>query len=157
MPLLRWAGAIALACLLAAPAVGQTTYPKIIAPSTIVPPSGVAYSDADGSTKVASPTTPLPVTPVARTEAVQLIAASTSTGTQTLFGGNYAFAQSCINYNGQTITLRYRGPDGATMQTAATKTATDVSLVAVPAGAVMDATVPSAAIGCNASITRIPQ
>ncbi|CAM3285188.1 MULTISPECIES: hypothetical protein [Sphingomonas] len=155
MRTLLWVGAAALACLSSSAAA--QTYPKIIAPSTIVPPSGVAYSDADGSTKVASPATPLPVTAVARTEAVQLIAASSSTGTQTLFGGSYAFAQSCINYNGQSITLRYRGPDGATMQTAATKTATDVSLVAVPAGAVMDATVPSAAIGCNASMTRIPQ
>jgi len=57
------AGLIALACL-SADAVAQTTYPKIISPSTIVPPAGAAFTDSSGETRIASPTSPLPVTAV---------------------------------------------------------------------------------------------
>ncbi|WP_455156034.1 hypothetical protein [Sphingomonas zeae] len=120
-----------------------------------IDPGASAIVDKNGNPVDAS--NPLPVQPSGRTEAVQLIAASASTGAQMLLGGRYAFAQACLNYNGQAISLRYRGPDGTAMQTAATKSSADTSLVEVPAGAVIDATVPSAAIGCNASMTRIPQ
>lgn len=83
MTLLRWAGAIALACLMAAPAVGQT-YPKIIAPSNIVPPSGLAFTGADGNTKVASPTDPIPTTAAALAPATSTPLTGTSTGAQTV-------------------------------------------------------------------------
>ena len=150
-----WAGAMALACL--STSAAAQTLPQIVPPSNIIPPAGVAFNGADGKSKIASPGNPLPVQPVGRTDAVQLIAASASTGAQTLLGGRYAFAQACLNYNGQSVSLRYQGPDGIAMLTAATKSSADTSLVEVPAGAVVDAIVPSAAIGFNASITRIPQ
>lgn len=153
-----WAGAAALACL-ASGAAAQTQLPPVKDwAGRTVPGGAVILVDKDGRPITSdNPLSALPVQPIGRTEAVQLIAASTSTGAQTLLGGRYAFAQACLNYNGQAITLRYRGPDGTAMQIAAAKSSADTSLVEVPAGAVVDATVPSAAIGCNASITRIPQ
>jgi len=155
MRILYLAGAMVLASS-AAPSVGQQRLPpaKDWAGSTI-PGDVSTIVDKNGNPIDAA--NPLAVQPIGRTEAVQLIAASTSTGAQTLLGGRYAFAQACLNYNSQVVSLRYRGPDGTAMQTAATKSSADTSLVEVPAGAVIDATVPSAAIGCNASMTRIPQ
>lgn len=149
-------GALALACIPVS--ASAQTYPLSASPEGWAKPSAPCVYDT--VTKMCAPATqanPLPVQPIGRTEAVQLIAASASTGAQMLLGGRYAFAQACLNYNGQAISLRYRGPDGTAMQTAATKSSADTSLVEVPAGAVIDATVPSAAIGCNASMTRIPQ
>lgn len=154
MTLLRWAGAIALACLLAAPAVGQTTYPKIIAPSTIVPPQGVAFADTDGSTKIASPATPLPV--AGRQEMVTLATANTAAPAATLYGGTYILNQACSAYG--SVTLRYRSPDGATMLPLTTKSAPDSgggSTIQFGSAQVVDVTL-TGTTGCNVTLSRVP-
>lgn len=133
------------------PAVAEITMPD---GTYITPPVTV---DVDSAGVPIGPDNPRPVAIVSNKQAVMLITASATTGPQTLFGGRYVFSQSCLNYNGQGLSLRYRGPDGTAMLTAATKTSADAALVEVPAGAIVDATVPSAAIGCNASLSRIPQ
>lgn len=115
MTLLRWACAIALACL-SSPLAAQSL-PKIIAPSTIVPPSGVAFTGADGNTKVASPDAPLPVTqgPLAAATSAPLI--GTSTGAQTVgpfvpvLGRPITVALSATSWPGGQVQL-LRSTDG---------------------------------------------
>jgi hypothetical protein len=148
--------ATAAILMIAVPAASQTAS-EVRAPSGYAPMMAPCVRQSDRRCVAASDDAPIPIKAVPRTEAIQLISAGVSAGAQTLMGGRYAFAQGCLNYRGQSVSLRYRGPDGTTMQTAATKSSADTSLVEVPAGAVIDATVPSAAIGCNASMTRIPQ
>ncbi len=148
------AGAMALACLIATPAAAQN-YPQIVAPSNVVPPQGVAFKAADGSTNVASPTTPLPV--ATRVEAFQLATANTAAPPVALVGGSYIWAQGCTGYG--SVALRYRGPDGATMVTMVTKTAADSAggtLVQLGGGAIVDVAL-SGTTGCSVSLTRVPQ
>ncbi|WP_053058542.1 hypothetical protein [Sphingomonas paucimobilis] len=82
MKILLMAGAMALACF-SAPIAAQTK-PPIAAPSSIVPPAGVAFTGADGQTKFASPADPLPTTaaPLAPAGVTPLV--GTSTGAQTV-------------------------------------------------------------------------
>jgi len=153
MTLLRWAGAIALACLPAAPAVGQE-YPKIVAPSSIVPPSGVAYKAADGSTNVVSPVTPLPV--AGRQEVVALATANAAAPAVAVYGGSYVLNQGCTAYG--SVTLRYRAADGATMLTLLSKTAADSTggtLISLGTNTIVDVAL-SGTTGCNATLARIP-
>lgn len=82
MRTLLWAGAMALACL--ATSAAAQTYPKIVAPSTIVPPSGQAFARADGSTAVVSPSDPLPTTPGPLGPSGVTALTGTSTGAQTV-------------------------------------------------------------------------
>jgi hypothetical protein len=151
MTLLRWACALALACL-STPIAAQT-YPKIIAPSTIVPPSGVAFTDIDGSTKVASPTSPLPI--AERQESVVLATANTSIAPATLYGGTYVLTQACTAYG--SVALRYRAPDG-TMLTLATKIVGDSgggSTFQFGTAQIVDVLL-TGTTGCNVTLSRIP-
>lgn len=152
MYLTRLLGAIALACLPATAAA--QTLPKIIAPSTIVPPQGVAWQDADGSTKLSTPATPLPTGGVR--EAFQLVSANTPIASATVYGGDYILAQTCTSYG--TLTLQVRGPDATTWLTLVTKTAADTGSgtgIALGSYAVVRVTV-SGAAGCFASLSRVP-
>lgn len=152
MTLLRWACAIALACL-SSPLAAQT-YPKIIAPSTIVPPSGAAYTDTDGSTKVVSPSTPLPV--AGRQELVTLATANAASAPATLYGGTYVLNQACSAYG--TLTLRYRSPDGVTMLSLSSKTAPDSgggTTLQFGSGQVVDVALANTT-GCYATLSRVP-
>lgn len=147
-----WAGALALACIPVS--ASAQTYPKIIAPSTIVPPSGVAWQDADGSTKLAGPGAPLPTGGVR--EAFQLVSANTPITSATVYGGDYILAQTCSSYG--TVTLQVRGPDASTWLTLVTKTAADTGSgtgIALGSYAVVRVTV-SGTAGCFASLSRVP-
>lgn len=147
-----WAGALALACIPVSAAA--QTYPKIIAPSTIVPPSGMAYSDDTGTTQIVSPTKPLPTGGVR--EAFQLVSANTPITSATVYGGDYILAQTCSSYG--TVTLQVRGPDASTWLTLVTKTAADTGSgtgIALGSYAVVRVTV-SATTGCFASLSRVP-
>lgn len=101
-------------------------------------------------------TNPVPVATNGKQESYNLIDANSVAPAQTVYGGSYVFSQSCSGYG--TVTLRYRGPDGATMQVLVTKTATDAAggtLVSLASYVVVDATV-SGTTGCNATIARVP-
>jgi hypothetical protein len=151
MRTLLWVGAIALACL--STSAAAQTYPKIVAPSTIVPPSGVAFTDVDGSTKVASSATPLPV--AGRQESVALATANTASAPVTLYGGTYILTQACTAYG--SVALRYRAPDG-TMLTLATKIAGDSgggSTFQFGTAQIVDVLL-TGTTGCNVTLSRIP-
>lgn len=151
MRLCLWAGAIALAFL--STSAAAQTLPKIVPPSNIIPPAGVAYADTDGSTKITSPATPLPV--AGKQEAVALVSANTATAPATLYGGTYVLNQLCTAYG--TVALRYRGPDGATMLPLIMKAAADTAGTAVQfgSGQVVDVAL-SGTTGCNVTLSRIP-
>lgn len=151
MKAILWVGALVLACL--SPSAAAQTYPKIIAPSTIVPPSGVAFTDADGLTKVASPATPLPV--AGRQESVALATANTAAVPATLYGGSYILTQACTAYG--SVALRYRAPDG-TMLTLATKIVGDTgggTVFQFGTSQVVDVLL-TGTTGCTVTLSRIP-
>lgn len=146
------AGAMALAGL-SSVAMAQGL-PKITPPSTFIPPAGVAFNATDGSSLIASPSTPLPV--AARGEAFQLVTANVPIAPVTLAGGNYVLTQLCASYG--TVALRYRGPDGATMIQLVSKTAADSgggTVLAFGTNAIVDVAL-SGTTGCNVTLARIP-
>ncbi len=156
MTLLRWAGAIALACCLTAPAAAQT-YPLSASPEGWARPTAPCVYDPIA--KTCAPITasaPLPVLTINRTETFQLATANTASAPVTLFGGSYVFTQNCTAYG--TVTLRYRGPDGATMTAMLSKTAADSSggtIASFGTGAIVDVSL-SGTTGCSATLARIP-
>lgn len=152
MSLLRWAGAIALAC--SSVGASAQTLPRIAAPGTIVPPSGAAFSAPDGSTNIVSNATPLPVG--SKAETVRLAIANVAGQAATLYGGSYVLSQACASYG--TVTLRYLAPDGVTMTALVAKTAADAnggSPVSLGSSAIVDVVL-SGTTGCNVSLSRIP-
>lgn len=156
MTLLRWAGAIALACLMATTAAAQT-YPLSASPDGWARPTVPCVYDPVA--KVCSPITPaapLPVLTINRTESFQLVTANTASAPATLIGGAYVFTQTCSGYG--SVTLRYRGPDGATMTPMVSKTAADTSggtIASFGNGAIVDVVL-SGTTGCNVTLARIP-
>lgn len=89
-------------------------------------------------------------------EVFSLVAANTPAAAATVYGGAYVLAQACTSYG--TVTVRYRGPDGATMLPLLSKTAPDAgggTLLSLGSGAVIDATITGGA-GCNVSLSRVP-
>ncbi len=156
MTLLRWAGAIALAICLAAPAAAQT-YPLSASPEGWARPTVPCVYDPIAKTCAPiTPSAPLPVLTTNRTETIQLATANTAAAPVTLIGGSYVFTQGCATYG--TVTLRYRGPDGATMTAMLSKTAADSgggTIASFGTGAIVDVTL-SGTTGCNATLARIP-
>ncbi|WP_058733244.1 hypothetical protein [Sphingomonas sanguinis] len=156
MTLFRWACAIALACL-SARATAQS-YPLSASPDGWARPTSPCVYDP--ATKLCAPTTasaPLPVLTINRAETFQLATANTASAPVTLVGGSYILAQSCTGYG--SVSLRYRGPDGAAMVAMVTKTAADSAggtLVQLGGGAIVDVSL-SGTTGCNVSLTRVPQ
>lgn len=152
MSLLRWAGAIALAC--SSVCATAQTFPRVSAPSTFVPPSAAAFTDTDGQTRVASTATPLPV--AGRAETARLAIANVPSQAASLYGGSYVLSQACTGYG--TVTLRYLAADGITMTALVSKTAADTnggSPVSLGSSAIVDVVL-SGTTGCNVSLSRIP-
>lgn len=152
MFLLRWAGAIALAC--SSVCATAQTLPRVSAPAAFVPPAAAAFTDADGSTKVASNATPLPV--AGRAETFRLVVGNAPSSAATLFGGSYVLTQSCTAYG--TVTLRYLAADGITMTAMLAKSAADTTggtLVSLGSSAIVDVVL-SGTTGCNVTLSRIP-
>ena len=146
------AGALALA-LSPGVALGQSA-PFAYVQNGNAPIRAPCVVQADLTCAAVSSTYPMPT--AAKQESVTLIAANTPASAATVYGGNYAFSQTCSAYG--TLTLRYRGPDGATMLTLVSKTASDstgATLVQLGSNAVVDATV-SGTTGCNATLSRVP-
>jgi hypothetical protein len=145
-----WSSAMLLLASSAAPAPAQT----VTLPSGSAPGQAVGYGPVNGAYTAVDATHPLPVAGLQ--QAVPLVAANAPTAGATAFGGKYVFAQACATYG--TVTLRYRGPDGATMTTLLSKTTADAgggTLISLGTNAVVDATV-NGTTGCNASLSRVP-
>lgn len=155
MTFLRMAGAMALALLCAqGGAMAQTTAASVQAPAGYAPMQATCVKQLDGTCSPVSATAPLPTTGFA--DSFGLAAANVPASAVTVAGGRYVVSQVCSAYG--TLTVRYRGPDGATMLTLLSKTAADSgggTLITLAAGAVIDATV-SGTTGCNATLVRVP-
>lgn len=153
MDVLKFSTAL-LALFMAIPFANAQSAVSARAPANFAPITAPCAVQPDGSCAAVSTALPLPTQ--AKQESVTLIAANTPAAVQTVYGGNYAFSQTCSAYG--TVVLRYRGPDGATMLTLVSKTASDstgATLVQLGSNAVVDATV-SGTTGCNATLSRVP-
>lgn len=137
-------------------AIGQTTN-SVQFPAGYAPGESPCVLQANNLCVPVSSTAPLPV--AARQESVALASANTAAGLSTVYGGSYIASQTCTSYNSGTLTIRYRGPDGATMLTLLSKTASDATggtLVSLGSNAVVDATLPAGSNGCNVTLARVP-
>ncbi|MEJ8630437.1 hypothetical protein P0F65_12375 [Sphingomonas sp. I4] len=83
------------------------------------PGSAPCVRQADGSCVPVGPAAPLPV--AGKQESLVLAAANSAAAPQVVYGGAYVFGQACGSYNGGTLALRYRGPDGVAMLTLLTR------------------------------------
>lgn len=136
------------------PVMASAQSKPIAAPGSFVPQGAIAYGAAGATATPVTPTSPLPV--MTRGESFQLVTANAPAAAVTLVGGSYVFAQLCTGYG--SIALRYRGPDGATMVTLASKTAADSgggTVFSFGTNAIVDAVV-SGTTGCNATLARMP-
>lgn len=142
----------------AAPGVAQTRGGSVQFPAGYAPGSSPCVKQADGSCSPVSPTMPLPV--AARQESVVLVAANSAAAAQAVYGGSYTFGQSCAAYNGGSLALRYRGPDGTSMLTLVGKTMSDgnggATLVVLGSNAIVDVALPAGSVDCVATLARVP-
>ncbi len=156
MNMLHRACAILLA-LTATAAYGQTvTLPQVKnAGGSNVPSGAAVLTDSSGIEK-GTAANPLAVATNGKQETFALVTANAPATAATTYGGSYVVSQSCATYG--TVTVRYRGPDGATMLTMLTKTSADSTggtLVSLASSAIVDATV-SGTTGCNVTLARVP-
>lgn len=138
----------------AMPMVASAQSKPVAAPGSFVPQGAIAYGASGAVATPVTPTSPLPV--MTRGESFQLITANASAPAAGLVGGAYVFTQLCTSYG--TVTLRYRGPDGATMIALVSKTAADSgggTILSFGSNAIVDATV-SGTTGCNATLAKMP-
>lgn len=139
-------------CSHVAPVAAQS---RVQTPGGTAPGTSVGYGAKDGAWTPVTTATPLPTG--GKQESFVLVASNTPASPVTAYGGTYVFSQACSAYG--TLSLRYRGPDGATMMAMLSKTAADTAggtMIALGTNAVIDATV-SGTTACNATLTRIPQ
>lgn len=123
-------------------------------PSGAAPGQAIGFGALSGPFTPVDPNHPLPVT--GRAEGFAVAAANSAAAAVSVSGGDYILAQQCAAYG--TVTLRGRGPDGASMVPLLTLSAADTgggSGVTLGAGAVVDLVL-SGTTGCNATLTRVP-
>lgn len=147
----RWIGFALLACCVVGSGAGAQS---VRLPGNFAPGASIGYGAADDNWTAVTEATPLPTAP--KQESYVLVSANASTGPATLYGGTYVVTQGCAGYG--TVTLRYRGPDGATMLPLLSRTASDSSggtVVALGSNAMVDATLVGTT-GCNVQIARLP-
>lgn len=129
--------ALAVLMMIATPAAAQ-----------LAPTSG-KYVDADGHAQNVA------VVGAPR-EAVLLVSANTATAGATVYGGSYAFTQTCAGYG--TLMLQVLGPDGATWLTLASYSGSDTGAAhgfSLGSFATVRVVIAGTA-GCNAVLARIP-
>jgi hypothetical protein len=158
MKMVRMMGAIALLLPAAAMAQGNQGAGTVNKPASnvAVQMGGVDASfnlkalKVDGSGQLMAAASP-------KQEVFALVAANVPSAPATVTGGSYILTQDCSAYG--SLTLRYQGPDGATMTALLTKTSTDIgggTLVSLGSAQVVDVTL-SGTTGCNAKLARNPQ
>lgn len=125
-------------------------------PAGYAPGMAPCIQQTDGSCPPVSATSPMPTAP--KRENLALVNGDV-VSMMTAYGGTYILNQGCAAYNGGSLALRYRGPDGITMLTLATKAASDTAggtLVSLGSNALIDVALPAGASGCNVSLARVP-
>lgn len=146
---------------LAAPLqAGAQTADSIRYPADYAPGYAPCTRQGDGTCVAVSATMPLPVTANSRQESFTLAAANTASPATSVYGGAYVISQTCTSYNAGALTVRYRGPDGVTMLTLMSKTASDTTggtLVSLGSNSIVDVALPSGSTGCAATLARVPQ
>jgi len=135
------------------PAMAQT----VVLPSGNAPGASIGFGEVNGQFTAVTGSTPLPIS--GKQESFALATANSASAAATVYGGAYIFNQSCTTYNSGSLTFRYRGPDGVTLMTLVSKSATDSgggTLVSLGSSTVVDVTLPSGSTGCNATLSRVP-
>lgn len=146
------AGALALV-LSASGALAQSSIPQVKDRFGRLVDGGASMA-VDKNGNAIDITNPLPVS--GRQELLTLITANAPAAPVAVYGGTYVYSQGCTAYG--SLTLRYRGPDGVTMITMVTKTASDNAggtLLSLGTNAIVDVAI-SGTTGCNATLARIP-
>ena len=155
----RMMRALSLTALLTAMTMGVPSDDRAQAqtvrlPGNFAPGSSMGFGAADDAWTPVTEATPLPTAP--KREAYTLVSANAPAAPATVYGGQYVVTQGCAAYG--TVTVRYRGPDGATMLPLLSRGASDSNggtIVALGSAAMIDATV-SGTTGCNVQIARLP-
>ncbi|MEG3092119.1 hypothetical protein [Sphingomonas sp. PB1R3] len=136
----------------------QTMGSSVQFPGGYAPGSAPCVRQADGSCVPVGPAAPLPV--AGKQESLVLAAANSAAAAQVVYGGAYVFGQACGSYNGGTLALRYRGPDGVAMLTLLTRGSSDAAggaaLVTLGSHAIVDVVLPTGATECAATLARVP-
>lgn len=144
----------AITALALATCAGTAAAQTVTLPSGAAPGQAIGFGALSGPFTPVDPNHPLPV--AGRAEGFALAAANSAAAAVSVSGGDYILAQQCAAYG--TVTLRGRGPDGASMVPLLTLSAADTgggSGVTLGAGAVVDLVL-SGTTGCNATLTRVP-
>ena len=148
-------GKLSLLIISGAVAIASPCYAQSIQlPGEFAPGTSMGFGARGTTWTPVTSSTPLPT--AAKQEAYTLVSANEPTAPVTVYGGHYVVTQSCASYG--TVTLRYRGPDGATMTPLISRTSADFAggtLVAIGSNAIVDATL-SNTTGCNVQIARLP-
>ncbi len=154
----RWAVLTAMILTWAVPGAAQTTGSSVQFPGGYAPGSAPCVRQFDGSCVPVGPAAPLPV--AAKQENLTLAVANSAAPAQTVYGGTYIFGQACGSYNGGSLALRYRGPDGVTMLTLLTRGNSDAAggatSVTLGSQAIVDVVLPSGSTECVATLARVP-
>ncbi|MDY0958866.1 hypothetical protein SOM26_09240 [Sphingomonas sp. CFBP8993] len=153
-----WAATVAIASTWAIPGGAQTMGSSVQFPGGYAPGSAPCVRQADGSCVPVGAAAPLPV--AGKQESLILAAANSAAAPQVVYGGAYVFGQACGSYNGGTLALRYRGPDGVAMLTLLTRGSSDAAggaaLVTLGSHAIVDVVLPTGATECAATLARVP-
>ncbi|WP_294278299.1 hypothetical protein [uncultured Sphingomonas sp.] len=154
----RWAVVTAMILTWAVPGAAQTMGSSVQFPGGYAPGSAPCVRQSDGSCVPVGPAAPLPV--AAKQENLTLAVANSAAPAQTVYGGTYIFGQACGSYNGGTLALRYRGPDGVTMLTLLTRGSSDAAggaaSVTLGSQAIIDVVLPTGSTECVATLARVP-
>lgn len=153
----RYCWPLSLVLSLAAADATAQTATSVQAPGGYAPVSAPCVQQRDGSCVPVNSNAPLPVT--GHQEVVQIVSGNVAQAPQAVYGGVYTLMQSCADYGGGALALRYRGPDGVAMMPLVARTATDNgggTLITLGSNAIVDVTLPTGATSCNAMLARVP-
>ena len=150
--------AIAALAIFSAPAFGQAIFDTGIPyENKVTGTVPLQCNDAGKNCRFISSSNPFST--AGKQESLALATANSAASLLTVYGGTYVFNQSCANYNGGVLALRYRGADGATMVTLLSKVASDTSggtMITLGSNSRVDVLLPSGSTACNASVVRVP-
>lgn len=135
------------------PAMAQ----NVVLPSGSAPGTSIGFGEVNGPFTAVTGNTPLPIS--GKQENFALATANTASSAAIVYGGAYILTQGCTTYNSGSLTFRYRGPDGVTLVTLVTKSATDSgggTLISLGSNTVVDVMLPNGSTGCNATLSRVP-
>ena len=154
----QWAVLTAMISAWPVPGSAQTTGSSVQFPGGYAPGSAPCVRQPDGSCVPVGPAAPLPV--AAKQDSLTLAIANSAAPAQMVYGGTYIFGQACGSYNGGTLVLRYRGPDGVSMMPLLSRGSSDAAggaaSVTLGSQAIVDVVLPTGSTECVATLARVP-